>query len=113
ARAASVCLRCAERQGHGSATGIFRIVDGDRSAEFFGGMLDLAEIIEKGAVEVDTGITDADHRIVVVPDGFDVDAFVLGAVDRAVAEIPEYEGQEIFVGAEFEVPVDLVDYYRL
>ena len=76
-------------------------------------MLDLAEIIEKGAVEVDTGIADADHRMVVVPDGFDVDAFVLGAVDRAVEEIPEYEGQEIFVGAEFEVPVDLVDYYRL
>jgi hypothetical protein len=40
-----------------------------------------------------------------------MDAFVLGTIDGAVEQVPEYESQEVFVGTEFEVPVNLVDYY--
>jgi len=72
-------------------------------------MLDLPEIIGEGAIEIDTGIADADGGAVIVAGRFDVDAFVLGAADGAVKEVPENESQEILVGAQFEITVNLVD----
>jgi hypothetical protein len=100
---------CAECQRHGRAAGFFGIIDADRAAKLFGGVLDLAEIIGKGTVEVNTGISDADHGVAVILRRFDVDTFVLGAVNGAVEEVPEDKSQEIFVSAKFEIPVDLVD----
>jgi len=98
-----------ERERYGRAAGFFGIIDADYAAQLFGGVLDLAEIIGEGTIEVDPGISDADHGVAVVPGRFDVDAFVLGAVHGAVEEVPEDKSQEIFVSAEFELPVDLVD----
>jgi hypothetical protein len=98
-----------EGQRHGSATGVFGVINGDRASQFFSGMLDLPEIVGEGAIEIDTGIADADGGAVTVAGRFDVDAFVLGAADSAVEEVPENESQEIFVGAQFEITVDLVD----
>jgi hypothetical protein len=72
-------------------------------------MLDLAEVIGKGAVEIDTGVPNPDHGAVVVFDGLHVNALVLGAVDGAVEKVPQYEGQQVFVGTQFEIAVDLVD----
>jgi hypothetical protein len=42
-----------------------------------------------------------------------MDAFVLGAADGAVEEVPENEGQEILVGAQFEFAVYLINNDRL
>jgi hypothetical protein len=72
-------------------------------------MLDLTEIVGKGSIEIDPGISDADHGIALIPSRFNVDTFVLGAVHGAVQEVPENKGKEIFVGAQLEIPVDLVD----
>jgi hypothetical protein len=98
-----------EGERHGSATGLFGIIDADRAAQLFSGMLDLPEIIGKGSVEIDAGISDADHGVAFILSRFDVDTFVLGAVHGAVEKVPEDEGEEIFVSAQFEIPVNLVD----
>ena len=100
-------------KSYGGAAGLFGIIDADRSTQLFGGVLDLPEIIKECAVEIDTGVADANHGAVAISGRFDMDTFVLGAVDGAVEEVPEDESQEIFVGAQFEVPVYLVDDDRL
>jgi hypothetical protein len=77
-----------QRQRHRGTTGFFDIIDADRTPELFGGVLDLSEIIGKGSVEIDPGISDANHSIALTASRFNVDTFVLGAVHGAVEEVP-------------------------
>jgi hypothetical protein len=72
-------------------------------------MLDLAEIIGEGAVEINPGVADTDHGVSGIAGRFDVNTFVLSAAYGAVEEIPENKSEEIFVCAQLEIPVNLVD----
>jgi hypothetical protein len=113
AAARRIWLGGTEGQRHGSATGVFGVINSDRASQLFSGVLHLPEIVGEGAIEIDTGIADADRGAVPISGRFDVDAFVLGAADGAVQEVPENESQEILVGAQFEIAVNLVDNYCL
>jgi hypothetical protein len=84
---------CAECKGYGSAAGFFGVIDADRAAQLLGGVLDLAEVMGEGAVEVDTGVSEADRGVAFGPGRFNVDTFVLGAVNGPVEEVPEDEGE--------------------
>jgi hypothetical protein len=107
------CSGGVERERYDGTAVVFGVIDGDRAAQLFGGVLDLPEIIGQGTIEINTGITDADHSAVAILSRFDMDAFVLGAANGAVEEVPEHEGQEVFVGAKFKFTVNLVDDDRL
>ena len=87
-------------------------VDADGTTEFFGRILHLAETIGGTAVKVDTGIPHSDHGAITQSQGFHMDALVLGAIHGLVQQVPQYESQQIFIGADFEIPVYLIDYDR-
>ncbi len=96
-----------ERYG---GAGIPAAVDADGAAELFGCILYLPEAIGAVAIEIDTGIADPDHGAFAHFNGFDVDTFALGAVNGAIQEIPQDKGQQVLVGAHFQIPVYLIDY---
>jgi hypothetical protein len=72
-------------------------------------MLYLPETIRAAAVKIDPGIPDPDHDAVIQPHRFHMDAFILSAVHSLVKEIPKHESKEIFVGADFDVSIYLID----
>jgi hypothetical protein len=90
-------------------TGISAAVDTDGTAEFFGCILYLAKTIGAIAIEIDTGIPDADHGTLADFNRFDMDTFVLRAVDGAVQEVPQDKSQQVFVGTHFNISIYLVD----
>ena len=71
------------------------VIDIYTTSDLFGCVLQLAVFGCEGTVEVKPGIPDADHGVVVVDQGLDVDAFVLLAVDNRIDHIPKYVGHQV------------------
>jgi len=99
-----------QRQRHGR---IFGIIDADRTAELFSGMLNLPEIVGERTIKIDPRIPDADRGALAIPDRLNVNAFVLRTIDSPVQQVPQHKGQEILIGPHFEVTIYLINDYCL
>jgi len=71
------------------------VIDIYTTSDLFGCVLQLAVFGCEGTVEVKPGIPDADHGVVVVDQGLDVDAFVFLVADNGVDYVPEYVGHDV------------------
>jgi hypothetical protein len=85
------------------------IVDADSGPDLLGRMLYLPKTIRAAAVEIYPRIPDPDHDTVIHPHRFYMDAFVLSAVHGLVKKVPQYEGEQVLVGANFDVSIYLID----
>jgi len=97
-----------QRQRH---CGIFGVIDADRAAELFSGILHLPEIVGERTIEVDPCISDADHCAIADQDRLYVDAFVLRTVDSPVQQVPQHKGQQVLIRPHFEVAIYLINNY--
>lgn len=96
-----------EGEGDGRAvTGC--LVYADACAELFGGVLYLPETMGNGTIEISACISDPDHRAVAIDDGLDGNTFLLGGMDDAVEQVPQYIGQHVLVDTKLQPTVNFI-----
>ena len=95
-------------EGDGGAV-VAGLVDADAAAQLFRRVLYLAEALRNSTIEIGAGVPNPDHRTIAFDDRLDMDAFLLGAMNDPVEQIPQDIGQHMLVDAQFQFAVDVVD----